>query len=103
MHLLVDVLQNWLLEQSPSTMQPPAGSHTPDVEHAPERHRVGPLAGVQGPSPFAKPHLASGSHTALLQTVEALPEVHAPSPFANPHLLSSVSQTSLVHTAEPTG
>ena len=39
--------------QSASVKQPPLGSHTPLVLHAPERHTVAPLAAVQGPSPLA--------------------------------------------------
>jgi hypothetical protein len=40
-------------EQSASTSQPPAGSHTPLVLHAPERQTVAPFIAVQGPSPLA--------------------------------------------------
>ena len=70
----VCVLQNWAEVQSPSTTQPPAGSHTPETEHAPLRH-----------------------------TVEAVPVVHDPSPFAKPQRLSAVSHTPATQTDAPTG
>ena len=39
--------------QSASTSQPPIGSQTPLVLHAPERQTVPPVASVHGPSPVA--------------------------------------------------
>jgi hypothetical protein len=52
-------VQAWLLsrhqlpvEQSASTLQPPAGSHVPFVLHAPERHTAPAVAVVHGPVPM---------------------------------------------------
>jgi hypothetical protein len=65
--------------QSPSTLQPPAGSQVPFTLHAPDRHTVPPFAAVQVPSPLAMPHrLSVGSQTPLAQTSVAAAAVQAP-------------------------
>ena len=80
-HVFADVSQNWVAAQSPSTVHAPGAWQTPDTEQPPERQTVAPVAVVHGPSPSAKPHLRSGSQTALRQTMPAVAVVQAPSPF----------------------
>jgi hypothetical protein len=64
--------------QSPSTLQPPAGSHVPATLHAPDRHTLAPAPAVQGPSPVAKPHLPSESQTPLVHTSAPTGAVQVP-------------------------
>jgi hypothetical protein len=68
--------------QSASTSQPPIGSQTPEVLHAPERQTTVAVPAVHGPSPGFRPHLPSGSQTFARQTAAGEPGVQVPSPFA---------------------
>jgi hypothetical protein len=52
-HACIVSLHHLPVEQSASTLQPPAGSQVPFVLHAAERQSVAPFVAVQGPSPLA--------------------------------------------------
>ncbi len=72
---------------------PFAYPHLPSTSHVLDRQSA-PFP-VHGPSPFAYPHFKSvPSHAPLRQTEVAVADVQTPSPFAYPHSLSE-SQTPL--------
>jgi hypothetical protein len=67
------------IEQSASTLQPPAGSQSMFVLHAPDWQTVLPVAAAtHGPSPSARPHSSFMSHTAAVQTAAPTPVAHFP-------------------------
>src|SRR5262249_14000946 len=79
-HMCIDSLHHWLLLQSASTLQPPAGSQVPSVLQAPERQTVPPSDIVHGPSPFARPQRVSlVSQTALAPALRPAAWVQVPS------------------------
>ncbi len=77
-HVLIAVLHQSVVAQSPSVMHPPDGIHVSFVEHAPERHRT--VLPKQGPVPFGRPHRSSAvSQTPVAQTMAPTAVVHVPS------------------------